>query len=421
MHFFSRRELLIGASALAAMVSPTHRANAAPPLSLKLSYAGPILRPVHDEIARRFSTAHPHISIAYNPPVRAYEELIQQVLRGAIVGDIPDIAFHTLGSMRIFETRGLATPVDDLIDTDFLQQGYSSTMLQMGKLGGKTLSVPFEVSAPIVFYNLALIEKAGRDPSRLPSTWDEIVDLIGKIGSLGDNTTGGHFEYDQSGAWMLQALVMSQGGRMLDARGTALALNNEIGLQAFNILQALGKAGMIDMSRDQARQVFSSGKLGVLISSSSILNALKTQVSKKFDIGVGEFPISSPEGTIPAGGNAAVVHAKDPQRVKAAWEYIKFATGPVGQPISVKHTGYLPVNDRALALKDIVGPAADDRNFQNAVRFLPRLAAPTDFPGENAIKITKIMTDHMQFVLTLKENPKEALRSMVRDVNAIIT
>ena len=34
--------------------------------------------------------------------------------------------------------------------------------------------------------------------------------------------------------------------------------------------------------------------------------------------------------------------AKDPAKQKAAWEFMKFATGPQGATIMVKSTGYLP-------------------------------------------------------------------------------
>jgi multiple sugar transport system substrate-binding protein len=424
MTVVSRRSVISGAGAAIVAGSALLKASSAKAanVSLKVSYAGPILRVVHEGIVERFSKLRADISVSYNPPVRSYEELIQQVLRGSIVGDMPDIAFHTLGSNRIFAARSLAAPMDAFIakEKNFEQLGYLQTMIEMGKLNGKTLCFPFEVSAPVAFYNLSLVKQAGGDPGNLPTSWEGIIDLMKKIGGLGNNTTGGHFEYDQSGAWMLQALVMSQGGRMLNNESTAIAFDNEIGVEAFRVLQSLGSAGMVDMSRDQARQVFSSGKLGVLITANSILNALESQALGKFEVGISAFPIPSSSGVLPAGGNAAVIHAKDPARIEAAWEYIKFAAGPVGQAISIKNTGYLPVNNLALAQKDIVGAVADNKNFQNAVRLLPRLAAPTEFPGENAIKITGMMKDRMQSVVTLKAEPRAALRDMTNQVNAIL-
>jgi multiple sugar transport system substrate-binding protein len=344
------------------------------------------------------------------------------VLQGNIVGEVPDIAFHTLGSMRIFNSRQLATPLDAYIDGDseFSAIGYLPAMRKMGQLDGITLSLPFEVSAPTIFYNTDLVEQAGEDPNSLPTSWDDIVALVRKIDDLGDDVTGGHFEYDQSNAWMLQALVMSQAGNMLNSEGTAIGFDNDIGLNAFDILRSLGEKGMVDMSRDQARQVFSAGKLGVLVTSNSILNALRKQAVGTFEIGVGSFPIPALAGGLPAGGNAAVVHAKDVERVQAAWDYIKFAIGPIGQAISIANTGYLPVNDTALGQSDIVGDLAANESYLKAVSISPRLLAPTDFPGENAVRIAKLMMDRMQTVITLKQDPETALRELTSEVNGLL-
>lgn len=425
MENLDRRQILIGggASMLAATTILTAgRALAFSGRPLTLSFAGPTLQIVHDGILSRFADARPDISVRYNPPVRTYEELIQQVLQGSIVGDLPDIAFHALGSMRIFNARQLATPLDSYIDgdPDFAATGYLPAMRKMGQLGGMTLSLPFEVSAPTIFYNTNLVRQAGGDPENLPATWADIIALIRKIDDLGDGITGGHFEYDHSNAWMLQALVMSQAGTMLNPEGTAIGFDNHIGLNAFNILRALGEKGIVDVSRDQARQVFSAGRLGALVSSNSILNALRKQVVGSFDIGVGSFPIPAPDGSLPAGGNAAMIHTKNPERAEAAWNYIKFAIGPIAQAISIANTGYLPVNSTALAQRDIVGDLATNKIYLKAVSISPRLKAPADFPGENAIRIAKLMMDRMQTVIKLKQHPKTALRELTSQVNGLL-
>ena len=425
MKTFRRREILLGASAGIIAATPTFRgtkAQARDKVSLKVSYAGPTLKIVHDEIARRFAAGNPDIAIQYTPPVRSYEELIQNVLRGSIVGDVPDIAFHTLGSMRIFEARKLAAPLNKHVmeDANFTAGGYLPSMLKMGYLNDNLFSLPFEVSAPAIFYNVDLVKRAGGDPAKLPDTWEQVISLVRKISDLGNNITGGHFEYDQSGAWMLQALVMSHSGRVLNQQGTAIGFDNEVGLQAFRILRTLGEKGLVDMSRDQARQVFSSGKLGVLVTSSSILDALEKQASGNFEVGVGAFPIPSETGGLPAGGNAAVVHAKDPQRIAAAWEYIKFAIGPIGQAVSITNTGYLPVNGLALSQGAKENGTAKSENYKKSVAILPKLIAPTEFPGENAVRITKRMMEYMQIVISLKQDPEIALREMTKEINALL-
>jgi multiple sugar transport system substrate-binding protein len=45
-----------------------------------------------------------------------------------------------------------------------------------------------------------------------------------------------------------------------------------------------------------------------------------------------------------AGGNVAMMFTRDAQKQRAAWEFIKFATGPVGATMMVNATGYMPAH-----------------------------------------------------------------------------
>jgi multiple sugar transport system substrate-binding protein len=74
--------------------------------------------------------------------------------------------------------------------------------------------------------------------------------------------------------------------------------------------------------------------------------------------------------------------ARDPAKQRAAWEYVKFATGPVGATLMVKATGYFPAN--ALPAKDpaLLGDFyKQSPNHQTAIGQLPMLTAWYAFPG----------------------------------------
>ena len=89
-----------------------------------------------------------------------------------------------------------------------------------------------------------------------------------------------------------------------------------------------------------------------------------------------------------------MIFTKDPARQKAAWEYVKFATGPVGATLMVKGTGYFPAN--ALPAKDpaLLGDFYKQHpNHQTAIAQLPMLTAWYAFPGENGLKITDVIKD----------------------------
>jgi multiple sugar transport system substrate-binding protein len=76
-----------------------------------------------------------------------------------------------------------------------------------------------------------------------------------------------------------------------------------------------------------ALQDFVSGRLGIWSHSTSRLGGVAKQVGKTFDLRTARFPVyAGADSRLPAGGNVAMIFAKDPARQKAASESVKFAT-----------------------------------------------------------------------------------------------
>ena len=56
-----------------------------------------------------------------------------------------------------------------------------TTDLALGTVDKKIYGVPFNASNPIVYFNADLVKKAGGDPEKFPSTFEEIIALATKI------------------------------------------------------------------------------------------------------------------------------------------------------------------------------------------------------------------------------------------------
>ena len=116
-----------------------------------------------------------------------------------------------------------------------------------------------------------------------------------------------------------------------------------------------------------------------------------------------------------------MMFATDPARQQAAWDYILFATGPVGQTIMVQETGYVPVN--TLPVDDPAYLAAfysDNPQYRIPVEQMPVMSNWYAFPGENSVRITEIIRDAMQDVVTLREQPDTAMDRLVAEVEALL-
>ena len=175
------------------------------------------------------------------------------------------------------------------------------------------------------------------------------------------------------------------------------------------------------MSRAQARQAFAAGTLGIFIVSTSYITELTEGARGRFEIRVGPYPLSSADARLPAGGNAIMMFTKDPARQKAAWEYLKFATSPVGQTIVAEKSGYMPNNTIAIERDELMGRFyKSNPNHMVSIRQLPFLSGWYAFPGPSSLKISNVIRDHLRDVYTLRRTPEEVMPDMVRDVKALL-
>jgi len=418
-----RRTLLAGgAAAAASLAAPALQAQSA--TEIKVFYSIPdIFKTLHEQIAAEFMKAHPDIKVTFLAPQPGYEEITQATLRAAVTNTLPDVAYHGLNRQRVFFDRGLAQPLDSFIaaDADFKGYGHSPGLLDIGRFGGKQLGIGFSVSTPILYYNADLVTKAGSDAANLPTSWDGVFELARKIKALGGQTQGFHYDWDITGNWMWQALVFSNGGAMLTADEKKVAFDGPAGKTAIETLGRMVTEGtMRDVAQNVSLQDFTSGTMGIWGHSTSRLGGVTKQVADKFKLLTGLYPCQ-PNGRLPLGGNAAMMFAKDPAKQKAAWEYIKFATGPVGATMMVQATGYFPSALAAAEDPKLLKPYYEKNpNHMVAIKQLPHSTGWYAFPGDNGIKITDVMKDHLQSVVSQKAKPDAALAQMTKDVQALL-
>ncbi|TKV74027.1 ABC transporter substrate-binding protein [Bradyrhizobium elkanii] len=418
--YLSRRTFLSTATAAAA--TPILRSSAHPQTTIRVSYASAPAKGLYQELARGFMEARPDIKVVLDSPAIDYDNLVQQTLRQNITRQLPDVSHQGLNQIRPLADRGIAVPLDSFIasDPDWEAIGVPETMTSLASYGGKTYALPFAISVPVLFYNADLVKKAGGDPDRLPSDWDGLIALGRKIAALGEGISGLYVEYTNNG-WSFQTLVGSFGGRMMSEDDKKIAFDGPAGLQALQLLQRLGTEGQPAFNTDQARQAFRTGTLGILLTASSLLTGFQQSSAGNFVLKVGSLPVASPTAKLPAGGNGIVMLTDDPERQKAAWEYIKFAVGPAGQNVMVEATGYVPVNLAALNDPAGLGKFFDKHpEHRIATQRIAMMTGWFSFPGENNSKIIKTIEDHCYLVVSGKQNPAAALASLKTDVDALL-
>lgn len=423
---FSRRTFMVhGAAASAALAAPAIVRGQTAPVELTVAYSAPVLfKDLMENIARDFTAQNPNIRITYRAPEEGYEQIMQRNLRDAITSSLPDVAFHGLNRQRTLLERNIPVNLKPFMDNDpkTRELGFSPSLLSLGQVNGQQTGIGFAMSTPILYYNGTLVKAAGGDPTKLPTSWDEVIKLAAAMHDPAKNRTGIFFDWTITGNWSWQGLVLSHGGSMLNSDESKVAFADAPGQKAITVLRRLVDEGkMPDIRPETMFQDFFAGRMGISMQSTAQLGRYNREVGGRFPLLCSRYPLSATNARLPAGGNVAMMFTKDPVRQKAAWEFIKFATGPVGATMMVKATGYMPGTTIPSQRKDMLADFyAQNPNHMVSIRQQDVITGWYAFPGQNALKITDVINDHLQTVVSRKEMPIPVLARMTSDVQALL-
>lgn len=410
------------AYALGTALVLSHAAAAAQDEIVLRAVAHPPSLVYHEEIAARFMEEHPDIRVEYSAPPGDYAELIQETLRASLTDNPVDLGFFGNFTVPTLIERDLAVRLDDFIaaEENWSELGYSDNLMSVSQYDGIQYGVPFSVTLPVVFYNVDLVQQAGGDPENLPTDWEEVIDLAARIDALDGGTAGLFIRMDDT--WMFQSLVFSRGGALMSQDGTHVAFDDRAGEWAVETLHQIGARGnMPALTHGQARQLFAAGNLGILVSSGAVAAGLIEGAGGRFDIAATGFPEITEVSRLPGGGNAAVIVSPDPDKHVAIWEYIRFATGPVGQALMARATGYMPVNSIPETVPELLGDFyAENPVHRAGLAERDRTTKWYAFPGPNGIEIDALMTNALLDVIHGRASPEEAMNEMVQSTQALL-
>jgi len=424
MNPIHRRRFLaqLGAAALAAP-AVVRAQNAA--VELTVAYSIPVLfKDLMENLAKAFMAQHPNVRLTLRAPEEGYEQIMQRNLRDAITNTLPDVAFHGLNRQRTLLERNIPVDLKPFMDADpaTRELGFSPTLLSLGQVGGRQTGIGFALSTPILYYNTQLVKEAGGNPDRLPTSWDEVIKLAAAISDPAKNRHGLFFDWTITGNWSWQGLVFSHGGSMLNADESRVAFGEAPGQQAMRVLRRMVDEGrMPDIRPDTMFQDFFAGRMGISMQSTAQLGRYNREIGGRFALQCARYPVTAANGRLPAGGNVAMMFTKDAAKQKAAWDFIKFACGPVGGTMMVKATGYMPATTVPAQRKDMLADFyATNPNHLISIRQQDVITGWYAFPGQNALRITDVINDHLQTVVARKDGADAVLARMAADVQNLI-
>ncbi len=414
-----RRHLIAAPLALPLLRAvPAHAA-----IELVVHYPMPaFFKDVMEQVAAAFTKDNPDIAVRFPAPSPTYEDGVQLVIRQATAGGLPDVSFQGLNRLRFLAERDLLVDVAPLLakDGDPKAHGWTPGILDLAKVGGKQVGLTFSASNPVVYYNAALVRRAGGDPDAFPRDWDGVLALAARIAALGDGISSMHYRWPGDD-WMFSALLYGYGGQMLSADEKTVAFG-EPGRKALSLLDRMVKDGrMPPLTTDAALQAFYAGKLGIFMGTTAYIGSMVKSVGPQVELRTTRMPVITPTGRLPTGGNAVVVLTRDPARQAAAWAFARFAAGPVGQTIMVRGTGYVPSNTLTLEDDRYLGTFyRENPLFRPAMEQIPVMQPWYAFPGTNGVRITQTIVDNLARIVEQRATPDQVLADMTAEVQRLL-
>jgi multiple sugar transport system substrate-binding protein len=422
------RRLALGALALGLILPSLALAKE---VTLTVLYNLPGFTKFHQPLADEFMKQHPDVKINFLAPAAGYNEGQQQVLRAAVTGNLPDVYFSgynlTAELVHTLAPRGQITDLAPFIKAEggqtFMDENFSPKMAALGVIDGKQYGLPVNASSPIMYVNADLVRAAGGDPQHMPTTFPELIALAKAIHTANADVAG--MSYDIAGwpdDWLWQAMIDQQGGKLVDNTTHKVAFDNEIGLNALKMIrQMAAEAGAPTLDWDQARQQFGAGRTGFLFSTPAHVQTIEGLVGDRFRLVTTTFPLDDPKnGGVPTGGNSAVMLTQDAEKQKAAWDYIKWVTGPEAQNVIVRITGYLPTNKRATGADYLAPYYAEHPNVATAAKQVDRSLPWAGYPGGDSVRIWRTQRDIIGTVMRGEVSPENGLAQIVEQTNALM-
>ncbi|MFL6074103.1 MAG: ABC transporter substrate-binding protein [Mycobacteriales bacterium] len=277
---------------------------------------------------------------------------------------------YDIGTRYMIDSKQVV-PVQGFLDRDHYPTGdLQPAAAGYYSVGGKLYSMPFNASTPVLYYNKTIFQRAGLDPNQPPRTLDEVRADAQKIVASHAAPTG--LQAAASG-WYLEQWIATAGATLCDRDNGRTGTATEVRLDQPAAVAALDWwAGMVrdrlaaaggaedpdsDEESDEAREAtvaaFTTQRTGMVLESSGQLTELsRAAQADGYDLGVGGFPRQGGAG----GGGPVVGGAslwidsagKKPAEVEASWQFVKYLASAESQAYWYTHTGYLPVNTKAL-------------------------------------------------------------------------
>ncbi len=363
-----------------------------------------------------------------------YNESLTAAVAAARAGKAPDILqVFEVGTATMMAGKKVIKPVYEVMaqaGEKFDPKSYMPAVTSYySDTQGRMLSMPFNSSTPVFYYNKDAFKKAGLDPNKPPKTWDEVEADALKLkesGAACSFTTAWQswVQLETMSAWHNTEFATKENG--FGGLDTKLTFNNEILVRHIAKLSSWVKAGLFTYAgrTTQPEAKFYGGDCAMLTTSSAAYANI--QRNAKFQFGISQLPYypevkGAPQNSIIGGASLWVMAGKKPDEYKGVAKFFTYMSSPKVQAEWHQKTGYVPITKAAYELTKKEGFYEKNPGTDVAIQQLLLRNPTKDSKGirlGNFVQIRGIIDEELEAVWAQKKGPKQALDDAVERGNA---
>ncbi|MFQ5973411.1 MAG: sn-glycerol-3-phosphate ABC transporter substrate-binding protein UgpB [Alphaproteobacteria bacterium] len=298
---------------------------------------------------------------------------------------------------------------------------------------GNMLSMPFNSSTPVLYYNKDLFQKAGLDPNSPPGTWPEVEEASRALQAAGvpcGFTTAWQswVQIENFSAWHDVPIgTMSNG---FEGIKTEFTFNSPPHVKHISALGEWQKEKIFDYGgrRGDSASKFYTQECGMYMQSSAGYAGVKRSVEGQFEFGVGMLPywpdlVSEPQNSIIGGATLWVLQGHDAEEYKGVAKFFSYLSGAAVQADWHQFTGYLPITNAAFELTKDQGFYQENPGTDVAIMQITNKAPTANSKGlrfGNYVQVRDIINEELEAVWAGQKSAQQALDAAVERGNALL-
>ena len=297
---------------------------------------------------------------------------------------------------------------------------------------GEMLSMPFNSSSTVMWYNKDAFRKAGLDADKPPKTWPELFEAAKKLKAAGHATCGfGNawvtwVNVEQLSAWHNVPLATKANG--MDGFDTELKINSPLHVKHLANLVELQKDKTYDYSgrTNTGEGRFTSGECPIMLTSSAFFGNVRANA--KFEFANAPMPYypdvaGAPQNSVIGGASLWVMGGKSPQEYKGVARFFTFLSETDRQLELHVKSGYMPITKAAYEKAKATGVYKQAPYMETPILELANKEPTENSKGlrfGNMVQLRDVWAEEFEAALNGKKTAQQALDDAVARGNQLL-